>query len=57
MGQAAERYLAAGKSWGEGGPKMVVRDILDSVDRESVLARARADILARIKAPAGQTAG
>lgn len=57
VGQAAERYLAAGKSWGEGGPKMVVRDILDSVDRESVLARARADILARIKAPAGQTAG
>ena len=57
VGQAAERYLAAGKSWGEGGPKMVVRDILDSVDRESVLAEARADILARIKAPAGQTAG
>ena len=57
VGQAAERYLAAGKSWGEGGPKMVVRDILDSVDRESVLAEARADILARIKAPASQTAG
>ena len=52
VGQAAERYLAAGKSWGDGGPKVVVRDILDSVDRESVLAQARGDILARIRSPA-----
>lgn len=52
VGQAVERYLAAGKSWGEGGPKAVVREILDSVDRDSVLAEAREEILTRIKAPA-----
>jgi small GTP-binding protein len=48
VGQAAEAYLAAGCSWGERGPKRVIRDILDSIDRDSLLARARADILARI---------
>lgn len=49
VGQAAERYLAGGKSWGEGGPKPVVREILDSVDRDSILAQAREDILDRLK--------
>ena len=49
VGQAAESYLAAGKSWGEGGPKPVVREILDTVDRDSILAQAREDILARLK--------
>ncbi|MGN7611017.1 DUF697 domain-containing protein [Magnetococcales bacterium HHB-1] len=49
VGKAAERYFAQGKSWGEGGPKQVVREILDSLDRESILAQARADILAKIK--------
>lgn len=48
VGRAAEEYLAAGCSWGEGGPKRVIRDILDSIDRDSLLARAREDILARI---------
>ena len=48
VGQAAERYLAQGKSWGEGGPKLVVREILDSVDRESLLAQARKDIRKRM---------
>ncbi len=49
VGQAAERYLAQGKSWGEGGPKHVVREILDSLDRDSVLTQARADIRARLR--------
>lgn len=48
VGQAAERYLAQGKSWGEGGPKLVVREILDSIDRESLLAQARKDIRKRL---------
>ena len=47
---AAEQYLAAGCSWGEGGPKQVIRNILDNIDRDSMLARAREDILARIGA-------
>jgi GTP-binding protein Era len=49
VGRAAEQYLAAGCSWGEEGPKQVIRNILDSIDRDSMLARARQDILARIR--------
>lgn len=49
VGQAAERYLANGKSWGEGGPKLVVREILDSLDRDSILEQAKADIRARLR--------
>jgi len=48
VGRAAEEYLAAGCSWGEGGPKRVIRSILAGIDRDSMLARARQDILARI---------
>ena len=48
VGRAAEHYLAAGCSWGEGGPKRVIRNILDSIDRDSMLIQAREDILARI---------
>jgi len=50
VGQAAERYLAQGKSWGDTGPKQVVREILDGLDRDSVLAQAKADIRARLRA-------
>ena len=50
VGRAAEEYLAAGCSWGEDGPKQVIRNILDGIDRDSILARAREDILARIGA-------
>jgi GTPase len=49
VGRAAEQYFAQGKSWGDGGPKRVVREILDSLDRESLLAQAREDILSRLK--------
>ena len=50
VGRAAERYLANGKSWGDAGPKLAVREILDSLDRESILDQAKADIRARLKA-------
>lgn len=49
VGQAAETYLAQGKSWGEGGPKLVIRDILDGIDRDSILAQAKADIRERLR--------
>lgn len=51
VGRAAEQYLAAGCSWGEGGPKRVIRSILAGIDRDSMLAKARQDILARIGSP------
>jgi small GTP-binding protein len=49
VGQAAERYLAQGKSWGEGGPKLVVREILDNLDRDSILKQAKQDIKAHLQ--------
>ena len=49
VGQVAGKYLARGKSWGPGGPKEVVSDILDSLDKESVLNEARREIRARLK--------
>jgi len=50
VGQAAHRYFEQGKSWGKQGPKRVVQEILDSVDRDSLLAQAREDILVRLRA-------
>ncbi len=52
IGRAAERYFAQGKSWGPGGPKLVVEEILESVDRDSILAQARDDLKSRLKASA-----
>lgn len=49
VGQAAEAYLARGKSWGEAGPKLVIRDILDGIDRDSILAQAKSDIAGRLR--------
>jgi len=44
VGQVGERYLAQGKSWGEGGPKFVVREILDHLDRDSIMEQAKREI-------------
>lgn len=49
IGRAAERYLVAGKSWGEQGPKRVVAEIVASLDRDSILREAREEILRRLK--------
>lgn len=49
VGRAAERYLILGRSWGEEGPKRAVEKILDGVDRNSILAEAKTDILRRLK--------
>jgi GTP-binding protein Era len=48
VGQAAERYFAMGKSWGEAGPRAVVAEILESVDRQSILRQARDDLSQRL---------
>ena len=49
VGRAAEKYLIAGKSWGEKGPKRVVTEIVDGLDRDSILREARDEILARLR--------
>jgi uncharacterized protein (DUF697 family) len=48
VGQVAAEYLSHGKSWGAGGPKRVVEEILESLDRETVLREARREIRARL---------
>lgn len=48
VGKVAAEYLAKGKSWGDGGPKHVVKEILDSLDKETVLKDARREIRARL---------
>lgn len=45
VGQVAETYLARGKSWGDAGPKFAVQEILDSLDRDSVMSEAREEIM------------
>jgi GTP-binding protein Era len=50
VGRIAGEYLAKGKSWGDGGPKRVVKEILDSLDRDTVLKDARREIRARLNA-------
>ncbi|MEO7014865.1 MAG: GTP-binding protein [Dokdonella sp.] len=52
VGRAADRYLAAGKSWGDQGAKRVVSDIVASLDRDSILREARVEILKRLRNPA-----
>lgn len=57
VGRVAAEYLAQGKSWGEGGPKRVVQQILDSLDRDTVLKDARREIQARLGKRQEQTSG
>jgi small GTP-binding protein len=49
VGQAAQRYFAQGRSWGSDGPKRVVEQILDTVDRDSILQQARQEIRQRLR--------
>ncbi len=49
VGEAASKYLAQGKSWGELGPKRVVTEIVQNLDRDSILREAREEILARLR--------
>lgn len=48
VGRIAAEYLSKGKSWGPGGPKQVVAEILDSLDKQTVLQEARREIRERL---------
>jgi len=50
VGRVAEDYLVKGKSWGDSGPKLVVQNILDSLDRESVMSDAKEEIVEYLRA-------
>ncbi len=49
VGRVAEKWLANGKSWGDSGPKQTVQQILDSLDRDSVIAEAREEIMGYLR--------
>lgn len=49
VGRVAEDYLAKGKSWGDTGPKLTVQNILDSLDRDSVMSEAKEEIVEYLK--------
>jgi hypothetical protein len=44
IGQVTKTYLANGAAWGETGPRTVVRDILNSLDQNSVMARIKQEL-------------
>ena len=48
VGKIAEQYFIRGKSWGKQGPKQVAKDIVDSLDKSSILAEARNKIMLKI---------
>ncbi len=49
VGRVAEDYLVKGKSWGDTGPKLTVKNILDSLDRDSVMSDAKEEITRYLK--------
>ncbi len=49
IGRAAEQYLVQGRSWGEQGPKRAVRQVVERLDRDSILREAREEILRRLR--------
>lgn len=44
VGQAARYYFEQGGSWGEGGPKRIVTDILENLDKASIVDRLKDEI-------------
>ncbi|MEB3277652.1 MAG: GTP-binding protein [Lyngbya sp.] len=48
IGQVTKTYLANGASWGDEGPKAVVKRILASLDETSILNRIKAELQAKL---------
>jgi GTPase len=48
VGQASKFYLQHGASWGDAGPKTVVRRILDNAERDSIMEKLRDEIGSKI---------
>jgi uncharacterized protein (DUF697 family) len=44
VGQAAKFYLEHGASWGDAGPKTVVRQILQNAEKDSIMDKLRAEV-------------
>ena len=53
IGQVSKRYLANGAAWGPEGPKTVVKQILLSLDKTSILNRIKWELGAKLKRDQG----
>lgn len=49
VGQASKFYLEHGASWGDAGPKTVVRRILDSAEKDSIMEKLREEVRRKIE--------
>jgi hypothetical protein len=50
IGQASKQYLANGGFWTEENPKEIVRNIIDSLDKKSILHRLKQELTAKLQA-------
>ncbi len=57
VGHAAKHYFEHGSSWGGQSPKVVVRDILEQTDKQSVLAHLKDEIKKKMGAGAHSKVG
>jgi small GTP-binding protein len=48
IGQVVKTYLANGADWGPQGPQSVVQEILANLDKDSILRRIKADLIAQL---------
>ncbi|BAW97103.1 GTP binding protein [[Synechococcus] sp. NIES-970] len=49
IGKSTQAYLANGGSWGDSDPKVVVKNIIDSLDQDSILHRLRQELTAKLQ--------
>ncbi|MEL6157888.1 MAG: GTP-binding protein [Cyanobacteria bacterium J06627_32] len=48
IGQVTKTYLANGATWGKGGPKAVVSDILSNLDEDSIMRQIRSELSTKL---------
>ncbi|MEL6605680.1 MAG: DUF697 domain-containing protein [Cyanobacteria bacterium J06614_10] len=48
IGQVTKTYLANGATWGKGGPKAVVSDILSNLDEDSIMRQIRSELSSKL---------
>jgi hypothetical protein len=48
IGEATKVYLRNGASWGPAGPKTVIKHILDTLDKESIILRIKKELACRL---------
>lgn len=49
IGEATKVYLRNGASWGPAGPKTVIQSILDTLDKDSIMQRIKAELHTRLR--------